>query len=188
VWGARAGGQGYCTVGTDNAAGARAAVDHLIRHGRRRIVFVGEPASPEMRLRHDGYRSALENAGALEAQQILIAHLTPEACYEAIREFIQRGARFDAIFAASDVIAISAIRAMTDAGLSVPGDVAVVGYDDIGLAAHTNPTLTTIRQDLQLAARAMVDLVFRRIAGEDTESITLPVELIVRESSGAPRA
>jgi DNA-binding LacI/PurR family transcriptional regulator len=187
VWGGRADRQAYCTVGTDNEAGARAAVDHLIRLGRRRIVFFGDPTSQEIKLRYDGYRVALKDGGLLEDQQTVTAHLTPDASYDAMRKFIEGGARFDAVFAASDVVAISAIRAITAAGRSVPADVAVVGYDDISLAAHTNPTLTTVRQDLKRGARAMVDLVFRRIAGEDADSITLPVELIVRESSGASR-
>jgi DNA-binding LacI/PurR family transcriptional regulator len=187
VWGGRAGTQSYCTVGTDNTAGARIAVDHLVRLGRRSIVFFGDPTGPEIRLRYDGYRQALERGGALEAQQIVPAHLTPDTAYEAMRAFISRRPAFDAVFAASDVIAISAIRAITAAGLRVPDDVAVVGYDDISLASSTNPPLTTVRQDLKRGAETMVDLVFRRIAGEDTPSATMPAELIVRESCGSAR-
>jgi len=185
VWGGHADEQSYCTVGTDNVAGARAAVEHLIRLGRRRIVFLGDPTSPEIRLRYEGYRQALERGGALEEQQVVPAHLTPDTAYEAMRAFIGSKARFDAVFAASDVIAISAIRAITAAGLKVPGDIAVVGYDDISLAAYTTPALTTVRQDLKRGAETMVDLVFRRIAGEDTPSATMQAELIIRESCGA---
>ena len=188
VWGGHTAHQSYCTVGTDNVAGAFAAVEHLIRLGRRRIAFIGERKSPEIQLRYAGYRQALHRGGALEAQQIVSAHLTADAAYEAMRAFISGGAKFDAVFAATDVIAMSAIRAVTAAGLRVPQDVAVVGYDDIMLAAHTNPALTTVRQDMKRGAETLVHLIFRRIAGEDTPSATMPAELIVRESCGASRS
>jgi DNA-binding LacI/PurR family transcriptional regulator len=73
---------------------------------------------------------------------------------------------------------------MVASGLSVPGDVAVVGFDDIPMAAHVHPSLTTVRQDLQRGAKTLVDLLLRRIEGEETPSSTMPAELIVRESSG----
>jgi len=88
------------------------------------------------------------------------------------------------VFGATDVIALSAVRAITAAGMSVPRDVAVVGYDDIAFAAHGNPPLTTVRQDLQRGAHILIDLLFRRMAGEDTPSATMPAELVVRESTG----
>lgn len=185
VWGGHTTKQSYCTVGTDNVAGARAAVEHLIQLGRRRIAFVGAQTAPEIRLRYQGYRQALRRGGTLEAQRIVGAHLTPYAAYEAMRAFIDGKAKFDAIFAASDVMAISSIRALTAAGIRVPADVAVVGYDDIILAAQTNPPLTTVRQDLKRGAETLVDLVLRRISGEDTPSATMPAELIIRESCGA---
>jgi DNA-binding LacI/PurR family transcriptional regulator len=103
-----------------------------------------------------------------------------------MRAYIRDGEKFDAVFAATDVIAISAIRALAASGLSVPKDVAVVGFDDIPMSAYTNPPLTTVRQDLQRGAKILVDLVLRRIDGEDTPSATMPAELVIRESS-APR-
>lgn len=113
------------------------------------------------------------------------AHLTADTAYEAMRSFIGSKVSFDAVFAGSDVIALSAIRAVTAAGLRVPDDVAVVGFDDIAPAAHSNPPLTTIHQDLARGAHTMVDLLFRRMAGEETPSATMPAELVVRESCGA---
>jgi len=94
------------------------------------------------------------------------------------------GTPFDAVFASTDLIAISAIRAIRAAGLRVPEDVAVVGFDDIAVAAHTSPALTTVRQALAEGARPMVDLMVRRIGGEDTVSVTLPAELVIRETCG----
>ena len=185
VWGGHLQQQEYCTVGTDNVAGAIAAVDHLIARRRRRIVFLGDPAVPEIQLRHKGYQQALRRAGLLLDPGLLVrAHLTPDTAYESMRALIEAGTRFDAVFAASDVIAISAIRAITGAGRLVPRDVAVVGYDDISLAAHVNPSLTTVRQDLGRGAHMMVDLMFRRLNGEDAPSATMPAELVIRDSTG----
>jgi DNA-binding LacI/PurR family transcriptional regulator len=186
VWGGHLEHQSYCTVGTDNVGGARVVVEHLIRSGRRRIVFLGDPAVPEIKLRHEGYKYALARAprGAA-SDRIVPAHMTADTAYEAMRAFINEGGQFDAVFGATDIIALSAIRAITASGLNVPKDVAVVGFDDITLAAHSNPTLTTMRQDLPRGARILVDLLFRRLDGEDAPSATMQAELIVRESSSA---
>lgn len=184
VWGGHLPNQSYCSVGTDNMGGGRVVVEHLIRAGRRRIVFLGDPSIPEIKLRHEGYKYALAHASAGTGRERTVpAHLTAEAAYEAMRAFIRRGEQFDAVFGATDIIALSAIRAITSAGLTVPKDVAVAGFDDIAMSAHFNPTLTTMRQDIARGARMLVDLLFRRLNGEDTPSATMPAELIVRESS-----
>ena len=188
VWGGHLEHQSYCTIGSDNVGGARVAVEHLIRTGRRRIVFLGDPSIPEIKLRHDGYKYALAHGPRGTARDRTVpAHLTAEAAYEAMRAFIREGGEFDAVFAATDVIAISAIRAITAAGLIVPRDVSVVGFDDIALAALCNPPLTTMRQDLPRGARMLIDLLLRRLNGENTPSATMPAELIVRESSRLPQ-
>ncbi len=188
VWGGHLKHQSYCTVGTDNFGGAFAAVDHLVRSGRKHIVFMGDTTAPEFRLRYEGYEHALERAPRGTARpQLVPAHLTADTAYESMRAFIRAGAKFDAVFGATDVIAISAMRAITASGLSIPRDVAVVGYDDIAIAAHTTPSLTTVRQDLSRGARTMVDLLFRRMEGEQAPSAMMPAELIVRDSS-APAA
>ena len=185
VWGGQLVAQSYCTVGTDNVGGAMAVVEHLLGLGRQRILFVGDPAMPEIGLRYQGYCLALERAPRLRPLPPLVpAQLTAESAYQAMRAFIGSGAPFDAVFGATDVIAMSALRALGASGLAVPHAVAVVGFDDIALAAHANPPLTTVRQDLQRGARTLVDLLFRRMAGEDTPSAIMPGELVVRESSG----
>ncbi len=186
VWGGHLLRQAYCSVGTDNRGGGRAVVEHLLQHGRRRILFLGNPAIPEIKLRYEGYRNALSNGPAGTAPACIVpAHLTADAAYEAMRAHIGAGRQFDAVFGATDIIALSAIRAITAAGLAVPRDVAVVGFDDIAMAAHFNPALTTMRQDLARGAHMLVDLLFRRLDGEDSPSATMPAELIVRESSAA---
>jgi DNA-binding LacI/PurR family transcriptional regulator len=184
VWGGHLEQQSYCTVGTDNVAGAKLATEHLLKAGRRSIVFLGDTGVPEMKLRYDGYAQALLHGPRDAAPARTVpAHLTADTAYEAMRAFITGGSSFDGVVCATDVIAMSAIRAITAGGLSVPRDVAVVGFDDIAMASHANPPLTTIRQDFQRGARTMVDLLFRRIGGEDAPSATMPAELVIRESS-----
>jgi DNA-binding LacI/PurR family transcriptional regulator len=187
VWGGHMPRQHYCSVGSDNTAGAMLAVSHLLETGRRRIVFLGETTAPEMQQRYEGYARALAAGPRGTAEpHVVPAHLTPDAAYEAVRAALRSGPRFDAVFAATDVIAISAMRAISASGLRVPQDIAVAGYDDVWLATQVTPTLTTVRQDLQRGAHTLVDLLFRRMEGEDTPSATMPAELAVRESS-APR-
>lgn len=187
VWGGHFEHQSYCTVGTDNIGGARVVVEHLIRSGRRKIVFLGDPSVPEIGLRLEGYKFALGKAprGTAPAR-VVPAHMTADTAYESMRALIGEGGQFDAVFGATDVIAVSAIRAIIASGLSVPKDIAVVGFDDIAMAAHVHPTLTTMRQDIARGARILVDLLFRRLAGEDAPSATMQPELVVRESSLGP--
>lgn len=184
VWGAQMPGQAYCSVGSDNFAGGRMAVSHLTKMGRKRIVFLGATSAPEAAQRFEGYRQGLADAGLdFDPALLVSAHYTMDEAREAVAAFIATGVAFDAVFAFSDVLALAAIGALAEAGKAVPGDVAVVGFDDIVLARHSAPPLTTVRQDLEHAARTMVDLLFARIAGEPAESALSPVELIVRGSS-----
>lgn len=186
VWGAHLPSQLYCSVGSDNIGGARLAVEHLVQKGRRRIAFLGVPSLPEVGLRYDGYRRALAAAGIAEAPALLApAHFTVDTAYDTVRGLIDSKVPFDAIFAVSDVIAIAAIKALNAAGLRVPDDVAVVGFDDITIAAYVNPPLTSVRQDLARGAKVMIDLLFRRMEGENTPSATMPAELVIRKSCGS---
>ena len=184
VWGAQLPGQRYCAVGSDNVQGGRLAVEHLAGAGRKRIAFLGATDAPEAAQRFEGYRQGLAQAG-LTFDPALVAPIpyTLEEAQQGVAAFIASGVPFDAVFAFSDVIALGAIHVLHDVGRSVPGDVAVVGFDDIVLARHSAPPLTTIRQDLAYGARVMVDLLFRRMAGEDAPSTLAPVELVVRGSS-----
>ncbi len=183
VWGAHLPEQTYCSVGSDNVGGARAAVDALLQAGRKRIVFLGATALPEIEMRLRGYNTALERAGiAIDQDLIQPAHFTGDTALAAVQSLIARGIDFDGIFAASDVIALGALRGLQTAGLEVPRDVSVVGFDDLELAEHSHPRLTTIRQDLARGASALVEFLFRRLEGEETPSATLPVQIVVRNS------
>jgi len=179
VWGVNRPGQRHLTIGSDNIRGGGIAATHLLGLGRQRLLFLGDPAPPEFAERLAGFREA---AGAT-AVEVLSCEMDPDAVHAAVRARLAAGTAPDAIFAASDVAAMSALRALTEAGLDVPGDVAVIGYDDVTLAAHTSPPLTTIRQDLVTGTRLMVETLLRRIAGETATSAIVPPELIVRASA-----
>ncbi len=184
IWGAQIPGQRYCTVGSDNIEGGRLAVARLAARGRRRIAFLGAVDAPEAAQRFEGYRQGLDRAGiAFDPALVVPTPYTMDEAGQAVAAFLARGVAFDAAFAFSDVIAVAAFGALKAAGRSVPDDVAVVGFDDVPLARHGAPPLTTIRQDLRSGARAMVDLLFRRMAGEDAPSTLIPVELVPRDSA-----
>ena len=184
VWGAQLPGQRYCAVGSDNVQGGKLAVAHLAAAGRKRIAFLGAVDAPEAAQRFEGYKQGLAEAGLpFDPALVVPAPYTMDEAQGSVADFLTTGVAFDGAFAFSDVIALAAISALTEVGKTVPVDVSVVGFDDIVLARHSNPPLTTIRQDLEYGARAMVDLLFRRMAGEDAPSTLAPVELVVRGSS-----
>lgn len=183
IWGAAYPDRVQCTVGTDNRLGGQMATQHLLGQGRQHLVFFGNPDFPELGERYAGFLAAHAASGVKAAAHPLPVHLTPNTAYETIGEFLDAGNSVDGIVAATDIIAMAAIRALHERGISVPDDVAVVGYDDLEIAIHAAPALTTIRQDIGAGARAMVDLLMRRLAGEKTGSFILPPELIVRQSA-----
>ncbi len=173
-------------VGCDNVAGGADAGRHLLARGRRRIAFLGDASRhyPESRDRYRGLVAALEGAGLPVDPGLQVDALSSEASgYDAARRLIGRGIAFDAIFAASDMIALGAVRALTEAGRRVPDDVALVGFDDIPAAGTAQPPLTTIRQDYARAGELLVDTLIRRIDRRDTVPTLLPPELVVRKSS-----
>lgn len=183
VWGAHLPEQSYCSVGSDNIGGGRLATDALIRAGRKRIVFLGATPLPEVELRLRGYEAALQRAGLpLDPELVVSAHFTGDTALAAVQDLLNRGVPFDGIFAASDLIAMSALRALQSTGVSAPQQVSIAGFDDLEIAAHAHPRLTTVRQDLKRGAATLVEFLFRRMAGEETPSATLPVQLIERDS------
>jgi DNA-binding LacI/PurR family transcriptional regulator len=185
VWGAQLPDQAYCSVGSDNLLGGRRGTLHLARLGRRRIVFLGDTEAPEVSLRVRGYSEALEQAG-LEAQPELMvsAHFTVESGEASVDALIARGTPFDGIVAASDLIALGAIRSLLNAGIRVPEDVSVIGYDDVPFARYSRPALTTIMQDTARAGRLLVSKLIDAAGGGEMRSERIPTELIVRGSCG----
>ena len=176
-------------VDVDNIAGASNAVSHLIRLGYRRIgTITGLPGSAETIDRLNGYRQALLNRGR-NVKQDLIAEgdFTEAGGYYAMQQLLP--AKPDAVFAASDLMAIGAMRAIREAGLRIPEDVAFVGFDDVSIASYADPKLTTIRQPIARfgfnAVEILIDLIENGI--EPARRIIMDTELIIRDSCGASR-
>jgi DNA-binding LacI/PurR family transcriptional regulator len=186
VWGAELPDQTYCSVGSDNPSGARRATLHLARLGRKRIAFLGDTEAVEAMQRYRGYLAALEEFGLTPDPDLVVpVHFEVESAATAVHAMLEGGRRFDGVIAASDLIAFGVMRALRQAGLSVPGDVAVVGYDDVPYARFSTPALTTVGQDGAKAGRIMVAKLLDRVGRHGARPERLPTELIVRESCGA---
>ena len=174
---------GDYVVDVDNVAGAKNATRRLIDIGRTRIATISGPltmvASED---RVQGFRSALADAG-------LTPYAEEEGDYseasgaEAARRLLD-GGRPDAIFVASDLMARGALTALRSAGVRVPEDIALVGFDDSSVAVTTDPQLTTMRQPMYAQGEAMARVLLSRLAGEDPPTTTiLPTELVIRASA-----
>ncbi len=185
VWGADLPGQKYCSVGSDNLRGGARATSHLINLGRRRIAFLGDTAAPEVQRRYEGYVEAHRRADlAVDPALIVPAQFEISYAEAAVDGLMAGGLAFEGIFAASDLIALGALRSLQKAGRSVPQDVAIVGYDNIQVSAYTHPALTTIDQDMSKAGRLMVSKLLSATEKAPLRSERLPADLIVRESCG----
>ncbi|NLG84894.1 MAG: LacI family transcriptional regulator [Firmicutes bacterium] len=178
-----------CVV-SDNKTGARLAVEHLLSLGHRRIGFITGNLHYQTAIeRLEGYKETLSQHGIpIEDELIAFGDFEHKSGYEAMRQLLALPMPPTAVFASNDMMAIGAIQAIGEAGLSVPNDVAVVGYDDITFASMVHPQLTTIRQPLyEMGALAAQGLIERLKNGLETEPFKkfLPVELVVRKSCGA---
>jgi DNA-binding LacI/PurR family transcriptional regulator len=183
VWGAYRTNCAQITVGTDNVEGGRLAGAHLLAQGRRKLLFVGNVRVPEFADRLAGMRQALAEAGGSATLADLPTDLTVAEAEAGMRTYLERHSAPDGVFAASDVIAIGVIRALAGHGLAVPDAVSAIGYDDVSVAEHSQPPLTTVRQDVALGVRHLVDLLLRRLAGETVQSVRMPPLLVLRSSS-----
>jgi DNA-binding LacI/PurR family transcriptional regulator len=184
VWGASLPKQRYVTVGSDNERGGFIATSHLLEQGCRHVAFLGNSQVPEVAQRFEGYLRASEAHGLSRAVRLeMPVHFDSDAAYYEVSTLLSSGLQIDGIVASSDVIAMSALRALGERGLRVPADVAVCGFDDIALARHTSPPLTTVRQHIATAGRLLVERLMELIAGKRAESTVLPAELIIRASS-----
>ncbi len=190
-WGSVQPGAQEIVVGCDNFQGARAVTEHLIDLGRKRIAFIGTAtsATPEFLDRYRGYSAALDAAQLLRLPALHADGLsTEEDGHIAAVRLLARGEPFDAIVAASDLIAIGAMRALEEAGLRVPEDIAVTGFDDILAAGLAHPPLTTVTQHPGEAGKALVDTLISMVRGQPAGSRVLPAHLVVRKSCGTKQA
>ena len=184
VWGTPLPQQLYSSVGGDNVVGGRLATMHLLAQGRRRPLFIGDPQLPEVAHRLRGYREAMATNGLEPDPQLLLSVPFDAAAARAgVDALCERGVGFDAVFACSDVLASAAMQVLHQRGRRVPADVAVVGYDDIEWASHSNPPLTSVRQPIVGAGVALVDALMQVIDGRPVPPMMLPVELVVRGST-----
>ncbi|WP_300543636.1 LacI family DNA-binding transcriptional regulator [Maricaulis sp.] len=185
VWGAELPEQRYCSIGSDNVRGGERAARHLARLGRNKIAFLGQSEAPEVMQRYRGYRDALEADGLTVDDDLVIpSHFDIESAEASVDALVKNGVAFDGIVAASDVLALGAIRALQHAGLSVPGDVSVVGYDNISFSRYSNPSLSTIDQDMVSAGRLMLSKLLDFRGPQARRSERLATDLVVRESCG----
>ncbi|GAB2578281.1 LacI family DNA-binding transcriptional regulator [Microlunatus antarcticus] len=177
-------------VAIDNEAAAAEATRHLIATGRRRIAVIGAQPPPfghSARLRLRGYRDALAEAGIRYDPALVVTALNwrrqPGA--DAVRPLLELAEPPDAIFALNDLLALGAIRGLADAGLRVPQDVAVVGFDDIEESRYALPSLTTVAPDKQAIARSAVDHLARRLEHRSVapEEVLVGHTLQIREST-----
>ncbi|MBN8716957.1 MAG: LacI family DNA-binding transcriptional regulator [Xanthomonadales bacterium] len=186
-WGQVEPGQPGISIGCDNHAGGMLAGRHLLERGCRRIAFVGDASSrfPEFFARYQGCDAALREAGSCMLRALQVdADSTEEAGYAATRALLARGQAFDALFAASDLIAIGALHALKEAGLRVPQDVAVVGFDGTPMARFADPPLTTVVQDTSRAGGLLVETLLKQVRDQPAHSVMLEPVLEVRASSG----
>jgi DNA-binding LacI/PurR family transcriptional regulator len=186
AWGVPAPGRSYCSVCSDDMGGGRLAARHFLNTGRRRIAFLGGPASEvEVRMRLEGFRAELEEAG-VDLPPELIAY--GDYCdfgkiATAMEALLDRAPDIDAVFASADMIAIIALEILHKRGRRVPVDVGVIGYDDVSLATITNPPLTTIRQGIRTAGQLLAHNLIQYLeTGEITNTI-IPASLVIRKSA-----
>ncbi|WP_297800224.1 LacI family DNA-binding transcriptional regulator [Arenimonas sp. GDDSR-1] len=176
------------TVGCDNYLAGREMTEHLLLQGHRRIAFLGHASEryPEFFERYRGYAEALAQAGITPDAALQIDAITTEqAGHEAMQALLAQGRVCDAVFGASDLIAIGAMRAIQEHGLKVPEDIAVAGFDNIPMANFVSPGLTTVLQDTKQAGELLVKTLIHQINNEPVSSCMLPAKLVIRRSCGA---
>jgi LacI family transcriptional regulator len=174
-------------VDADNIGGAREAVTHLLRLGRMRVATITGPQNMIAGTdRLSGYTAALRERGVISDPGLIVeGDFTEAGGYRAMQQLLSR--RLDAVFAASDIMAIGAMRALREASLRVPEDVAVVGFDDLPQSARTEPPLTSVRQPIYRLGATAVDSLLDLFEYPDSSPrrIVLPTELVVRTSCGS---
>ncbi|MFM1907177.1 MAG: hypothetical protein RLZZ591_854 [Pseudomonadota bacterium] len=181
----------FHTIGGTTAPAAQTVVNHLLSLGHQRVAFVSfaQPEYDSVSERELGWRAALSDHGIdADPSWVEYADISAQSGYEATRRLLARGVKFTALFAGNDTIAFGAIRALNEAGLRIPEDVALVGYDDIPLAAFASPPLTTMRTDPigsgKVAMQMLMSQLKRDLPEQATQTV-LPARLVIRESCGA---
>ena len=171
-------------IDVDNTAGAYQATTYLVEKGFRRIAHISGPVSMPAGIdRLAGFRSALADAGMVPVA-VEDGNFTADGGSAAMARILESGASFDALFVGSDLMARGALAVLARAGIDVPGDVSLIGFDDSPVATAVQPNLTTVRQPSHLQGQQMADVLLSLLAGGTPPHVTvLPTELIVRGSA-----
>ena len=182
VWGSRREGQRHLVVGTDNRLGGRIAAQRLLDGGARQLAFLGSTAGIEIAQRLAGAREVADAAGFPLIH--LPCHLSDETMEAELRNQLGvHGGGIDGIVAASDLIAMTAMKVLHEQGRIAPDNFQIVGFDDLALAAQTMPPLTTIRQDIARGAKALVDNLKTSISGGKGASLVMKPVLMERQTT-----
>jgi len=188
LWGASKSDYHGVVIGCDNFQGGYDLTRHLIGLGRQNIAFLGGASSrsPEFFDRYNGSIKAISEANLSVNPALQVDAITTEQSgYDAALQLISLQQPFDAVFCASDLIAVGAMKALRENNYSLPEDIAVVGYDDIPLAEYTRPALTTAHQDTKRAGEVLVENLIRLIQNKSAEGELLSARLVVRKSCGS---
>jgi DNA-binding LacI/PurR family transcriptional regulator len=170
------------SVGVDQMEGARLATQHLVDLGHRDIVHVSGPLTwTEARARRAGYTAVMQ-AASLQVRADLEGDWSPARGYAIGRELVRRN-DFSAVFVANDQMAIGILHAFAQAGIAVPDDVSLIGFDDVPEAAFLNPALTTVRQDFHAVGQRAIELLTAVLDGTSSATPLLAPELVVRDST-----
>jgi DNA-binding LacI/PurR family transcriptional regulator len=185
MWGGPSPIQGFSSVNGDSFAGGKLATEHLLGSGRSQIAFLGGFAkSAEVQDRYQGYEAALREAGRpVDPTLVAYGDYSPASATAAMRTLLAAQPGLDGVFVNSDLMAIAAIDEIRAHGRAVPDDVGVVGYDDVSIAQHSDPPLTTIRQNGPLAGRLLAENVIQQLRTGAVTNVSLPAELVVRKSA-----
>lgn len=182
--------EGVTNIVLDHKRAAELALRHLYDYGHRKIAFMhGQPFSSDSDVRWSAVMKVARELGLMVTPELSIyldRDLTsPELGYPVIQQLLSHHKKFTALLSFNDIAAIGAIRALHDAGLRVPNDISVIGFDDIRAAAFMSPSLTTVRQPLYDMGRLAASVLLRRLRGEEqtTDEIAVDPQLVVREST-----
>ncbi|MBN2550204.1 MAG: LacI family DNA-binding transcriptional regulator [Anaerolineales bacterium] len=178
------------SIDVDNVGGAKQAIQHLLSLGHRRIAMITNAplAYTASADRRAGYRQALEEAGlAYDANLVRMGDFTPQSGYRAMSELLALRPLPEAVFVASDTVALGAMQAIRQTDLRIPQDLALIGFDDIPLDEYVDPPLTTIHLPAFGLGWGAAEMLIRLISGEEirTRQVYLDTELVVRDSCGA---
>ena len=184
VWGYPVKDKHYVGVGGDNISGGYKAARSLLETGRRKVAFFGNTNNPENAARHEGYIRALAEFGIDPDPELKIdIPFEMNRAREVIIDLLESKVELDSVLCISDVIALATLSTLQELGFLVPKDIAVVGYDDISLAAYSSPPLTTVRQNIRHAGRILVESLLGLIKGEDVPDAMLASDLVIRKST-----